>query len=118
MIMELVGFYILSNNIPAMVDFYKKVLRAKADGEGCHFVIKLPDGKGSFVIWDNGEVANTINEKVVLMFAVDNVDAEHELLAQMQVSVIEPPVNNPWGRRHMVFCDPDGNRIRFVGPPN
>ena len=111
------GFYILSKNVAAMVDFYEKVFRAEADGEGCHFVIKLPGGQGSFVIWDNGEVADTINEKIVLVLGADDVDAEYELLAEMWVPIVEPPVNNPWGRRHMVFCDPDGNRIRFVGPP-
>ena len=111
----MIGFYILSKNIEAMVDFYKKVFRAEADGEGVHFVIKLPDGS-SFVIWNNGEVTDTVNEKIVLVLGVDDVDCEYQMLADMNVPIIEPPVNNPWGRRHMVFCDPDGNRIRFVGP--
>ena len=112
--MRLLGFYVLSKNIELMVDFYKKVLRAEAEGEGVHFVIKLPDDKGSFVIWDNGEVADTVNEKIVLWFSVDNVDDEYKKLALMNIPVIEPPADNPWGARHMVFCDPDGNRIRFV----
>jgi len=112
----MIGFYILSKNIPAMVDFYKKLFRAEADGEGVHYVIKLPNEKGSFVIWDNGEVSNTINEKIVLMLGGVDVDAEYNKLVEMGVTIIEPPVNNPWGGRHMVFCDPDGNRIRFVGP--
>jgi len=112
----MIGIYILSKNVAALVDFYKKAFRAETDGEGCHYVLRLPGGKESFVIWDNGEVTDTVNEKIALVLGVDDVDAEYEALAKMQATVLEPPVNNPWGRRHMVFCDPDGNRIRFVGP--
>ena len=113
---QLLGFYILSNNIPLMVDFYRKVLRAEAIGENNHFVIRLPDGKGEFTIWDNGEVSDKINEKIALWFSVENVDEEYNNLLKMNTQIIEPPVNNPWGTRHMVFCDPDSNRIRFVTP--
>jgi len=111
----MIGCYILTKNIEAMVAFYKKVFRAEAEGEGVHFVMKLPDGS-SFVLWDNGEVSDTINEKIVLVLGVDDVDKEYKALTKMSVPIVELPVNNPWGRRHMVFCDPDGNRIRFVGP--
>lgn len=114
--MQLLGFYILSKNVQVMVDFYKKVLRAEAVGEGNHFSINLPNGKGGFPIWDNGEVSDTINEKMVLWFSVENVDDDYINLLKMNVAILEPPVNNPWGARHMTFCDPDGNRIRFITP--
>lgn len=114
--MKLISFYILSKNVPIMVDFYTKVLRAKADGEGNHVVIMLPDGKGSFPIWDNGEVSDAVNERIALWFSVENVDKEYEKLLKMNVTIIEKPANNPWGGRHMVFCDPDGNRVRFITP--
>ena len=106
----------MSKNVASMVDFYKKVLHAEADGEGGHFNITLPGGNGGFVIWDNGDVADTVNEKMVMWLDVDDVDKEYEMLLKMNVAILESPVNNPYGRRHMVFCDPDGNRIRFVGP--
>ena len=112
--MKLLGFYILSKNVPDMVEFYKKVLRADSEGEGNHIVINLPDGKGRFPIWDNGEVSDIVNERLVLWFQVENVDDEYNNLLKMNVQILEPPVNNPWGGRHMVFCDPDGNRVRFV----
>lgn len=114
--MRLIGFYILSKNVSIMVEFYKKVLRAESVGEGDHISINLPDGKGGFPIWNNGEVSDTVNEKMHLWFSVDNVDDEYNRLLKMNVTILEPPVNNPWGARHMVFCDPDGNRIRFITP--
>lgn len=114
--MQLLGFYILSKNVPVLVEFYRKVLRAETDGEGDHIIINLPDGKGGFTIWDNGEVSDTVNEKMVLWFSVDNVDVEYDNLVKMNVQILESPVDNPWGARHMVFCDPDGNRIRFITP--
>ena len=114
--MKLIGFFILSKNVPVMVDFYKKVLRAEADGEDGHVVINLPDGKGGFPIWDDGKVSNSTNEKVVLWFQVENVDDEYNHLLKMNVQILEPPVDNPWGARHMVFCDPDENRIWYITP--
>jgi len=114
--MQLLGICIMSKNITAMVDFYRKVLRAEVDGEGNHFAINLPEGRGGFTIWDNGEVANSINEKIELQFVVDNVDDEYENLLKLKAFILEPPVNNPWGARHTVFCDPDGNRVRFITP--
>ena len=114
--MQLLGICIMSKNVAVMVDFYKKVLRAEADGEGNHFAINLPDGKSGFTIWDNGEVADSINEKIEMQIAVDNVDEEYDNLLKLKVTILESPVNNPWGARHMVFCDPDGNRIRFITP--
>ena len=114
--MQLLGFYVLSKNIPVMIDFYKKVLCAEAEGQGNHFVINLPDGKGGFPIWNDGEVSDVKNEKIVLWFQVENVDDEYANLIKMNVQILEPPVNNSWGARHMVFCDPDGNRIRFITP--
>lgn len=112
--MQLLGFYILSKNIPAIVKFYVELLSAEAIGESNHFSINPPDGKGQFTLWDDGNVPNTVNEKMHLWFSVENVDNEYNRLLKMNVKVIEPPVNNPWGARHMVFCDPDGNRIRFI----
>lgn len=114
--MKLIGFYILSKNTSQMVEFYTKALRAKADGEGGHYSINLPDGKGGFVIWDNGEVSDTVNERMALWFSVDDVDAEYRNLLEMNARILEPPTDNPWGARHMVFCDPDGNRVRFITP--
>ncbi|MDR1704022.1 MAG: VOC family protein [Clostridiales bacterium] len=114
--MQLIGFYLLSKNIPAMVDFYTKVLRAEATGEGNHIVINLPGGKGGFPIWDNGEVSDVINERAVLWFSVDNVDDEYNILLNMNARILEPPANTPWGARAMVFCDPDGNRVSFITP--
>ena len=117
MFMQLLGFCIKSKNVIAMVNFYKKVLNAEAIGEGdVHYDINLPDGKGGFTIWDNGEVSDTVNEKIEIAFLVDNVDEEYERLLKMNVSMVESPVDNPWGARHMLFCDPDGNQIRFVTP--
>ena len=116
--MKLIGFYILSRNVPVLAEFYKKVLRAEAEGDEIHTVINLPDGKGGFPIWDNGEAPEAVNERVVLWFQVDDVDAEYESLLKMGVRIPEPPADNPWGSRHMVFCDPDGNRVRFITPKN
>jgi len=112
--MKLVGFYIKSNNIEEMVKFYTDILGAEAVGNDGHFNINLRDNGGSFIIWDDGNAVAAQNGNIVLWFFVDNVDAEYEKLLKMNVLIIESPVNNSFGGRHMVFCDPDGNHVRFV----
>lgn len=46
-----------------------------------------------------------------LMFTilVQNVDAICEQLKQHNVSLLNGPINRPWGRRTAAFCDPAGN---------
>ena len=56
------------------------------------------------------------NERVVLWFQVDDVDEEYRRLLDRKVQILEPPVDSPWRARYMVFCDPDGNRVRFITP--
>lgn len=46
-------------------------------------------------------------------FDVDDVDSLHGLLRTRGFEV-EPPRNQPWGRREMMVVDEDGNRLRFA----
>jgi uncharacterized glyoxalase superfamily protein PhnB len=50
---------------------------------------------------------------VIIEFQVDDVDAEHERLQELDVEIVAPPTTHPWGRRAMQFLDPDGNVITF-----
>jgi lactoylglutathione lyase len=52
--------------------------------------------------------------KMALIFAVDNVDEVYEHLKQHNVTVVTQPLDRPvWGLRTAHFRDPDGNLIEI-----
>ncbi|MEH2105107.1 VOC family protein [Nostoc sp.] len=53
-------------------------------------------------------------DKVVLIFAVDNVDEVYELVKTQNAIVVTQPQDRPdWGIRTAHFRDPDGNLIEI-----
>jgi lactoylglutathione lyase len=53
-------------------------------------------------------------DKVVLIFAVDNVDEVYELVKGQNAIVVTEPQDRPdWGIRTAHFRDPDGNLIEI-----
>ncbi|MBD2610091.1 MAG: VOC family protein [Nostoc sp. ZfuVER08] len=51
-------------------------------------------------------------DKIVLIFAVDNVDEVYEEVKNGNAIVVTPPTDRPdWGIRTAHFRDPDGNLI-------
>ncbi|RCJ19922.1 extradiol dioxygenase [Nostoc sp. ATCC 43529] len=51
-------------------------------------------------------------DKIVLIFAVDNVDEVYEEVKKANAIVVTPPTDRPdWGIRTAHFRDPDGNLI-------
>ncbi len=58
------------------------------------------------VPWPQGEVA----------FFVDDVDAEHDRLIRLGVTVLALPTDRPWGERTLHVADPDGNVIELTRP--
>jgi predicted enzyme related to lactoylglutathione lyase len=54
---------------------------------------------------------------LALWMQVRDVDLAHEELAAKGVTVLRPPVTEPWGLREMWIADPDGVRIAVVEVP-
>jgi uncharacterized glyoxalase superfamily protein PhnB len=55
----------------------------------------------------------TPTDKVVLDFQVDDVDAHFERVNCLGVEWIMAPTTQPWGKRSMMFRDPEGNVINI-----
>lgn len=49
--------------------------------------------------------------EVILDFTADDVDAEYSRIDALGVSWVMRPTNQPWGRRSMLFRDPNGHLI-------
>ena len=52
-------------------------------------------------------------DKVVLDFQVDDVDAHFERISRLGVEWIMAPTTQPWGKRSMMFRDPEGNVVNI-----
>jgi catechol 2,3-dioxygenase-like lactoylglutathione lyase family enzyme len=50
-------------------------------------------------------------DEIILDFAVDDVDAEHERIDRLEVRWVIGPTTQPWGKRSMLFRDPDGHLV-------
>ena len=48
---------------------------------------------------------------VILDFAADNLDKEHDRIAALGVDWLMAPTLQPWGRRSMMLRDPEGHLI-------
>ena len=48
---------------------------------------------------------------VILDFAVDDLDAEHDRIWGLDVDWLMMPTLQPWGRRSMMLRDPEGHLI-------
>ena len=53
---------------------------------------------------------------VLLWFYVDDVDRVTRQLASAGASVLEEPLDQPWGERTSLVTDPFGTRIRLGAP--
>ena len=55
-------------------------------------------------------------KETILDFTAADVDAEYARIAALGVSWVMPPTTQPWGRRSMLFRDPDGHLINVSAP--
>lgn len=65
----------------------------------------------------SGSSEATSSEKVSLWLQVRDVDAVGRELEDAGVSIVEPPIDKPWGLREMRVQDPDGMRLVIVEVP-
>ncbi|OMC49822.1 VOC family protein [Mycobacterium sp. IS-1264] len=49
--------------------------------------------------------------EIILDFTADDVDAEYSRIDALGVSWVMPPTDQPWGRRSMLFRDPNGQLV-------
>jgi predicted enzyme related to lactoylglutathione lyase len=54
--------------------------------------------------------------KVIIEFAVGDVDVEYVRVKRLDVEWITVPTTQPWGNRSMMFRDPDGNVVNVFAP--
>jgi uncharacterized glyoxalase superfamily protein PhnB len=54
--------------------------------------------------------------EIVLDFSVADVDREFERVDRLRVDWVQPPTDQPWGARAMIFRDPEGHAVNVFSP--
>jgi predicted enzyme related to lactoylglutathione lyase len=54
------------------------------------------------------EIAGSAGQGTLLVFVVDDIDAEFARIGAAGARVITPPETEPWGERYCQFADPNG----------
>ncbi len=55
--------------------------------------------------------------RVMINFAVEDIEAEHVRLREAGVAFSRPPGREPWGGLVATFADPDGNTLQLLQLP-
>ena len=116
--MDLTQTRIVTSDVAGLTSFYAALIGV--DVVANDFYVEVPAGPASVAISRRqfnepdalGEASPlTATDKVVLDFQVDDVDAHYERVNRLGVEWIMAPTTQPWGKRSMMFRDPEGNVI-------
>ncbi len=123
--MKFSGVCLVTDHVPALVQFYTQILGCQAEGDDVHAEFTL-DGLGLAIFTRQGmedmapdSMKGAGYGSVTIGFEVDDVDKEYERLKALGVTFVKLPATYPWGARSVWFRDPDGNIVDFysrVGP--
>jgi catechol 2,3-dioxygenase-like lactoylglutathione lyase family enzyme len=123
MYMKFVGICLITRNVPALADFYTRVLGVKADGDDTHVELHT-EGAGMAIFSTQGmermaplSMQGAGCGSMTVMFEVKDADAEYERLKSLEVEFVMLPTTHPWGSRSFWFRDPDGNIVDFFANP-
>ena len=54
------------------------------------------------------QIAGPAGPGLLLVFEVEDIDAEHERIAAAGATVVTAPETEPWGERYSQYADPNG----------
>lgn len=117
--MKFTGVCLVTENVPALVQFYSKVLDCLAEGDDTHSEFTV-GGLGLAIFTRQGmedmapgSMQGAGYGGVTIAFQVEDVDARYEQLQALGVEIVKPPATYPWGARSVWFRDPEGNIVDF-----
>jgi predicted enzyme related to lactoylglutathione lyase len=118
--MNLTQARMVTSDVAGLASFYAALIGI--DFVANDYYVELPAGATSLAFCRRqfnepdafgGPSPLTATDKVVLDFQVDDVDAQFERVSRLGVEWIMAPTTQPWGKRSMMFRDPEGNVINI-----
>ena len=117
--MKFDGICLITHDVPALMDFYTRVLGVKAEGDEQHAEVGTEGAHLAIFSIDGMEKMAPLSMRgagygsVTLGFEVKDVDAEYERIKTLGVEFVLLPKTHPWGARSFWFRDPDRNIVDF-----
>ncbi|GAA0234745.1 VOC family protein [Cryptosporangium japonicum] len=111
--MNFVSIRIITADVARLVGFYEKTTGLAASWATPEFAT-ITTGVATLAIGAERTVplaTPATNRSVIVEFLVDDVDALHATLVDVDVAM--PPTTMPWGNRSLLLRDPDGNLVNF-----
>jgi uncharacterized glyoxalase superfamily protein PhnB len=115
--MKFAGICLVTENVPALVHYYKRLFGGEAQGDDTHSALVIGDlalaifSRAGMEQMAPGSMRNVGAGRVTIAFEVEDVDAEFHRLSHMGIELIKPVQTHPWGARAFWFRDLDGNII-------
>jgi uncharacterized glyoxalase superfamily protein PhnB len=119
--MELVQSRIVTDDVESMASFYAELVGATVTVN--EFYVEVPTGSLSVGFSKRrftedhtagprcAGIPGVGRGEMILDFTVDDVDAEYKRIDALGVEWVMPPTTQPWGRRSMLFRDPEGHLV-------
>ena len=103
---------LLTNDVPRLAAFYKRLLDAENDSnDEIHQFILTEET--ALTVYNDGTFKNNQNQNICLAFTVDDMEKAYQKVLAMGAEILEAPTKRPWGAINMSFYDPDHNVIYF-----
>jgi len=107
MILNQVTVY--STDVPASVEFYKKLgLQLIVDSAPRYVRLECPDGGATFSVH---HTEKSVASETIVYFECEDLDARVEQLKSLGLQFESEPTNQTWLWRESYLKDPSGNRI-------
>ena len=120
--MKFASTRLVAADMQAMVAFYERVTRGKAEWLAPVFAeivtpaATLAIGDAQTIgLFAEGSAEPGANRTAILEFMVDDVEAEYERL-KGEVELVHEPKTMPWGNRTVQFRDPEGTLVALYTP--
>jgi predicted enzyme related to lactoylglutathione lyase len=119
--MELVQSRIVTDDVEAMATFYATLVGVPVTTN--EFYVEVPTGSMSVGFskrrfteeqGTKGSCSSSLGAErgdVILDFVADDVEAQYLRIQTLGVHWVMPPTTQPWGRRSMLFRDPEGHLV-------
>jgi lactoylglutathione lyase len=110
------AFPILStSDVGRALAFYRDLLGATVtyqfppEGDPGYVALRI-GGSHLGVTWQE-QPGELFNNRITIWVYADDCDAAVAMLAAAGVTVVQEPMDQPWGERMAIVTDPDGNRV-------
>lgn len=116
---------LVTDDVRKLTDFYERITGATAEIINSDYVEFQQSPCAGLAItsaatvqaYGDGVLASGANRSLVLDFEVEDVDAHYAHLKESVSKWVQPPTDQPWGNRAMLFRDPDGNLVNMFAAP-